>query len=256
VRDSDADRNTLAQQPERKRKRKQKYRAPTVPPGLVSVGEGASASVPPTASAQASCSDKIARWVAMGMEGALMRSLLAERCAPLRPSTVVVGRKYVRPHLQRALCCRVQRLLSPEQHPSMLCTAVKLHEGGMDAALGAQFTDLAFAWTRAHPAPELLSGVRGLPLLAASTAFQYSYLCTENLLGLWRRAAAACALDLPTGFDSEAPALRCALAKRIAGPAYHERLHELLTHPLLLSGYPQKKREDHEEETNLLADQQ
>lgn len=49
------------------------------------------------------CSDKIARWNVLGVQGALLSAWLE----PLYLSAVVVGRKYSFEHARRALCCRL-----------------------------------------------------------------------------------------------------------------------------------------------------
>ena len=73
-----------------------------------------------------SCSDKIAKWQCLGLQG----SLLAGRLLPVKLSTVTVGRKFSLVHLERAVCCRYQAWRAPGgyvvQHPAMLCTAQKV----------------------------------------------------------------------------------------------------------------------------------
>ena len=98
------------------------------------------------------CSDKIAKWNAVGYQGALLSSLLA---SPVYVDTITVGRKFSEPHCQRALCCRVQDFSSPPQfathHPVMLGTGVKLDEGAYDttdtgSGGGASFGSVCVAW--------------------------------------------------------------------------------------------------------------
>jgi double-stranded RNA-specific adenosine deaminase len=112
-----------------------------------------------------SCSDKIAKWNALGVQGSLLSGVLSR---PIYLSTCVVGRKYSHAHLCRALCCRVSGFTYPcdsfnptskrrkrrgselsndlknststsaslffTHHPSMLSTSVKFDDGAITTA--------------------------------------------------------------------------------------------------------------------------
>ena len=56
------------------------------------------------------CSDKIALWNALGLQGSLLSGILG---APLYLSSIIVGRKFSRVHCERALCCRLQEFCHP-----------------------------------------------------------------------------------------------------------------------------------------------
>jgi double-stranded RNA-specific adenosine deaminase len=117
-----------------------------------------------------SCSDKICRWNALGLQG----SLLAHFVRPMLLRSICVGRRYSRRHLERALCCRIgafspsDRRLGPAlpsgygvAHPSMLCTSVKLDEGaiatGDSTGMHAQFDETrCLCWARGDPSPTVL----------------------------------------------------------------------------------------------------
>ncbi|KAL1522002.1 hypothetical protein AB1Y20_021647 [Prymnesium parvum] len=121
-----------------------------------------------------SCSDKILRWNCLGLQGGLFAHLVQ----PLYLSTVVVGRRFSKPHCERALCCRAQALMPRAmeretvpssygiRHPAMLCTSVKLDTSVIDtsgeAGRHADFSDQrCLAWTLGDSDPELIDGSIG-----------------------------------------------------------------------------------------------
>jgi double-stranded RNA-specific adenosine deaminase len=59
----------------------------------------------------ATCSDKIARWNALGLQGSLLTALIQ----PVYLCTITVGRKFSKAHCERALCCRLQDFSYPPQ---------------------------------------------------------------------------------------------------------------------------------------------
>jgi Adenosine-deaminase (editase) domain len=87
-----------------------------------------------------SCSDKLARWNCLGLQGALLSSLLTQ---PLYLTTVTVGRKFSSHTCRRAVCCRLYTskppLLSTEEaevvyslhHPVVMGTGVYMDEDGV-----------------------------------------------------------------------------------------------------------------------------
>ena len=136
--------------------------------------------VPPGASTTGrvlTCSDKLATWSCVGLQGALLASLLTE---PVYLASVTVGRKFNQAILRRALCCRVHRFIDPNgaersaketersaketeqakasspsspsssfgvRHPSVMCTAVPFDLGAYAEGEGAVFDRReALAW--------------------------------------------------------------------------------------------------------------
>lgn len=68
-----------------------------VPPGCAVPGSGMGST--------ACCSDKIARWNVLGVQGAALMRFLAQ---PVYLTSITIGHKFSRPHATRALCCRLQ----------------------------------------------------------------------------------------------------------------------------------------------------
>ena len=105
-----------------------------------------------------SCSDKLAVWNCVGVQGAL---LLCENAlsSPVYLASVTVGRKFNRAILRRALCCRMHRFRGTDaisaaedgtaaeprsrvfalNHPGTMCTAVPFDVGTYAPGEGANF---------------------------------------------------------------------------------------------------------------------
>lgn len=137
-----------------------------------------------------SCSDKIAKWNSLGLQGRLLTRLLV----PVYLSSLLVGRKFSRPHLQRAVCCRVQDFTYGSyntHHPHILCVGVKLDTSVFDTSntatssvfdsasmasspsIGrssnvAVFNGICCTWSLAHDF-EMLDGSTGLPIHSSGT---------------------------------------------------------------------------------------
>ena len=69
----------------------------------------------------ATCSDKVARWNVLGLQGGLLKAVLP---APIYLRSITIGHKFSRPHATRALCCRLQGLQQDlRMLPSACCLA-------------------------------------------------------------------------------------------------------------------------------------
>ena len=147
--------------------------------------------------ATATCSDKIARWNVLGLQGALLAQLLPQ---PLYLRSIAIGHKFSRPHATRALCCRLQKLeasLAARRHDASEAGAYKLNhpclmsvqrcfdEGTLDTSGGAQasFADSKCAtWTAGEGSARFHDGRTGCAADGEPPAT-----CRAVLLALFRQ---------------------------------------------------------------------
>ena len=123
-----------------------------------------------------SCSDKIAIWNSCG----IVKRCISHFFPRIDFSSITVGRKFVRPHAQRAFCCRLQSAgLKKLNHPVIMCTSVKLDEGGMDAERGASFADSKCMWWSIGRNVEFIDPSTGLQISGEPSAACSSRLAAD-----------------------------------------------------------------------------
>lgn len=149
-----------------------------------------------------SCSDKIARWNVLGIQGKRMSHCMM----PVYLRSITIGRKFNRPHAERALCCRLeacrpQRLHTALaalgesggdgihiNHPTIMCTAVKLDDRVIESTDGAQFSSIqCYWWCRTGNRYEWLNGISG-----RTVEGEESELCTRQLSRTEHKAMMDC----------------------------------------------------------------
>ena len=191
-----------------------------------------------------SCSDKIARWNALGLQG----GLLAHFLPPLYLRSVTVGRKFSKPHAERALCCRLQdfepatrgltSLPHPYRihHPLMLCTGVKLDESliptGGDAGRHADFKESrCLCWAAGDETAELIDGASGAVDATGGSARVCSASQMVHFLNLWRESYEC--RTVPASLPACAPPSAEALEHRVRreAPGYRHLKCELAEVP-------------------------
>lgn len=123
----------------------------TVPPGCSAVPAGADgmACVAGGPRYSLSCSDKIARWQCLGVQGNLLMRFLA---VPLYLQSCTFGRKFNRQRCERAMCCRLQDF-SVERCPELAGSAPS------SAADDSAEAELRASRFRIHHAAMLGTGV-------------------------------------------------------------------------------------------------
>ena len=162
------------------------------------------------------CSDKVARWCAVGLAGAL----LSRRVEGAALAGIVVGRKYCFEHARRAFCCRVPHL---QRHPALMGTGLLLDEGVYVDNDGADFRDgRCYAWCRGDARAEELDGSAG-----ATAGGAPSTLCRAAFLERYRalvRDAPASYGDAKRAAASEAFAAADRALRFSAGAPFSEWL--------------------------------
>eukprot|EP00758_Cryptobia_borreli_P003563 Tbor_TRINITY_DN3831_c0_g1::TRINITY_DN3831_c0_g1_i1::g.5698::m.5698 len=140
----------------------------------------------PTHSGQGStltCSDKIALWNAVGVQG--KRLMATGIMPPVYLDIIVVGRKFSRMHLQRAVCCRLQEL-PPEgvfslHHPTVLRSGIKLNEDNVEQDSKASFSNnTCIYWSLCDDKPTFIDGSTGMATLSIEEA--------ESMESSWPKA--------------------------------------------------------------------
>ena len=131
-------------------------------------GEGQIAVSPKGQSTISSCSDKILRWNLLGLQGLKLSGIVDSR---VLLAGIVIGRKFVRKHAERAFCCRLTVKGVPIQvkervhHPILMCTAVKLDNSVFDTSAevgnGAVFNSVAMWWITGMDSMHQLDGETG-----------------------------------------------------------------------------------------------
>jgi len=96
-----------------------------VPPGLCLPGSGEGYLM--------SCSDKIAKWNALGIQGSLLARLLGKG---IYLTSITIGRKFSQAHCHRALCCRLQDFHSSQVYLSARTETALLSSICQPAAAG------------------------------------------------------------------------------------------------------------------------
>jgi Adenosine-deaminase (editase) domain len=219
------------------------------------------------------CSDKIARWNMLGLQGGYVAPFLSE---PLFLSTLVVGRKFSSVTCRRAVCCRLgndQREPAPHSsatkqcwtskyqvnHPAALGTGVYMDEDGViDASATNEVgqdvrfhSTLCWAWWPGLDVAECIDGSTGLQQSPTgdAEAGSSSSVSSSAFVQLVREVHAFVQGD-PDKSDETAASSSCSLAslallrkfKQELAPEYEEGKATLLSHHPVLRHWKRRSQ--------------
>ena len=91
------------------------------------------------------CSDKIALWNVVGVQGSLLSTKLME---PIFIQSITIGRKFAYKHCARAFCCRVSKVFPSVNHPVLMQCERKFDLAPIDTASAVVFNNPnSLIWT-------------------------------------------------------------------------------------------------------------
>nr|CAB3220007.1 double-stranded RNA-specific adenosine deaminase-like [Phallusia mammillata] len=133
-----------------------------------------------------SCSDKLAKWNFLGLQGALLSQFME----PIYMASLTLGMLYHHGHLTRAICCRLEKYLMdlPEfdatssifhvQHPSV--SKITGEDPGRDTGK-VKTREYSLNWTIGDPKAEVLDGTKGRCEPRYGCTNPISQVCKSNL---------------------------------------------------------------------------
>jgi len=91
------------------------------------------------------CSDKIALWNVVGVQGSLLSTKLME---PIFIQSITIGRKFAYKHCARAFCCRVSKVFPSVNHPVLMQCERKFDLAPIDTTSAVVFDNPnSLIWT-------------------------------------------------------------------------------------------------------------
>ncbi|XP_039761976.1 double-stranded RNA-specific editase Adar isoform X2 [Pararge aegeria] len=123
-----------------------------------------------------SCSDKMARWCVLGLQGALLGRLLR----PVYPHSLVLGSLLHQHHMYRALCGRVEALISSLPPPYQLRRPRLARALSMEARTPARAPSFSVCWAVTAPMAEVINSTTG-----KLESGHPSLVCKQTMFARW-----------------------------------------------------------------------
>ncbi|XP_052745655.1 double-stranded RNA-specific editase Adar [Bicyclus anynana] len=123
-----------------------------------------------------SCSDKMARWCVVGLQGALLGTFLR----PVYLHSLVLGSLLHQHHMYRALCGRIEGLLSSLPPPYQLQRPRLARALSMEARTAARAPSFSVCWASTAPMPEVINSTTG-----KLESGHPSLVCKQSMFARW-----------------------------------------------------------------------
>ncbi|XP_068625912.1 double-stranded RNA-specific editase Adar [Battus philenor] len=124
-----------------------------------------------------SCSDKVARWCVVGLQGSLLACLLK----PVYLDSLVLGSLLHPQHLYRAICGRIENYISSLPPPYRLHRPMLARAASTEARTPARAPSFSVCWSCTSPAPEVVNATTG-----KLENGQPSLLCKQSMFARWQ----------------------------------------------------------------------
>ncbi|XP_072941187.1 double-stranded RNA-specific editase Adar isoform X2 [Epargyreus clarus] len=124
-----------------------------------------------------SCSDKVARWCVVGLQGALLSRLLR----PVYPHALVLGSLLHPHHMYRAICGRIEGHISSLPPPFRLQRPMLARAASAEARTPARAPSFSVCWCCTSPTPEIVNATTG-----KLDNGQPSLLCKQSMFARWQ----------------------------------------------------------------------